>query len=175
MSEWTKQQAKPKSKDSWMAHLIRQGWRYSYKYKLQGHILVWTEGISSSLEFWSLVWWKRVTETARPRGPRIKAGTPPPKMHRRKDSGFLDYQSTRHRLYLLTERESRTEKYLARGPYVLREPNIFPSGLTDLSQYAVYHMTVVFFNSSDRANPHRSVRFSSRTVSVFSGLITWRV
>ena len=68
--------------------------------------------------------------TARPRGPRIKAGTIPPKIHRRKDWGFRDYQFTGHRLYLLIEWEGRTGKYLARGPCVLREPNIFPSGMT---------------------------------------------
>ena len=32
MGERTEQQAKPKRKGSWMEHLIRQGWRYSYKY-----------------------------------------------------------------------------------------------------------------------------------------------
>ena len=31
-------------------------------------------------------------------------------------------------------------------------------------------MTVVFFNFSDGANPHRSVRFSSRAVRVFPAL-----
>ena len=39
-------------------------------------------------------------------------------------------------MYLLTEWEGRTGKYLARGPYFLtdREPNIFPSGPILLSQ-----------------------------------------
>lgn len=78
-----------------MAHLIRQGWRYSYKYKLHGHILVVSE---RDFKLFTLVLGilrnrgvliKRIgllliiSETARPRGPRIKAGTLPPTIHKK--------------------------------------------------------------------------------------------
>ena len=48
-------------------------------------------------------------------------------------------------MYLLLEWQGRIGKYLTQGPYVLTKLNIFPSGLTSLSQQAFYQTRMTIF------------------------------
>ena len=69
-------------------------------------------------------------------------------------------QNHKQNMYLLTESESQTGKYLAQNQDVRIESQIFSRPAQPNSSIRILSMTVF----SDTANPHWSVRFSSRAV-----------
>ena len=77
-------------------------------------------------------------------------------------------------MYLLTEWECRTGKYLARGqdPYLLTDGQIFsrPFRPNSVNKHFIIRLLCFFFNFSDEANPHRSMRVSNKAARVFSAL-----
>ena len=78
-------------------------------------------------------------------------------------------------MYLSTEWECRTGKYLARGqdPYLLTDGQIFSRPVRPNSvnkHFIIRPLCVFFFYFSDEANPHQSIRVSNRAARVFSAL-----